>query len=238
MFEFFSTTFNIVLYRPILNLLIWLYGAIGNFGWAIIVLTLIVKILLNPLNKRALESQKTMMKIQPKIKEIQSKFKDKEQQGREMLKLYQETKFNPFSGIFLLFLQLPVLWALFRVFQSGLDFEKTNGMLYSFISLPQAINPYFLTINLAEPSIFLAAITAVAQYIQVKTAAPPREEAKEKSKDQAERISQMVQKQTMLFIPAFTFFVLFNLPAAIALYWSLTTVLNIIQQKKIFEKHE
>ncbi|MDD3170168.1 MAG: YidC/Oxa1 family membrane protein insertase [Candidatus Paceibacterota bacterium] len=232
MFEFFSTIFNTVLYQPILNLLVWLYGVIGNFGWAIIALTLIVKIILNPLNQRALESQKTMMEMQPRIKELQNKFKNKEQQGRELLKLYQETKFNPFSGIFLLFLQLPVLWALFRVFQSGLDFEKTNGLLYSFISLPQAINPYFLTINLAEPSIFLAGITAVVQYLQTKTAALPQAE----SKDQAERVSQMVQKQTMLFIPAFTFFILFKLPAAIALYWSLTTVLNIIQQRKIFKK--
>jgi len=238
MFEFFSTIFNTALYQPILNLLIWLYGIIGNFGVAIIVLTLIIKILLNPLNRRALESQKMMMEIQPRIKEIQNKFKDKEQQGREMLKLYQETKFNPFSGIFLLFLQLPVLWALFRVFQSGLDFEKTSGLLYSFVSLPQAINPYFLTINLAEPSIFLAAITAIVQYIQTKTAALPQPESKEKSKDQMEQVSQMVQKQTMLFIPAFTFFILFNLPSAIALYWSLTTILNIIQQRQIFKKHE
>jgi len=233
MFEFFSTIFNTALYQPILNLLVWLYGVIGNFGWAIIVLTLIVKIILNPLNKRALESQKTMMEMQPRIKELQNKFKNKEQQGRELLKLYQETKFNPFSGIFLLFLQLPVLWALFRVFQSGLDFEKTNGLLYSFISLPQAINPYFLMINLAEPSIFLAVITAVVQYLQMKTAAPPQQA---ESRDQAERVSQMVQKQTVFFIPAFTFFVLFKLPAAIALYWSLTTVLNIIQQRKIFKK--
>jgi len=57
--------------------------------------------------------------MQPKIKEIQNKFKDAEKQGRELLKLYQETKFNPFSGIFLLLIQLPVLWALFKVFQTA-----------------------------------------------------------------------------------------------------------------------
>ncbi|MDD5696509.1 MAG: YidC/Oxa1 family membrane protein insertase [Candidatus Pacebacteria bacterium] len=237
MFEFFSTIFNVALYQPILNLLIWLYGLIGNFGLAIIVLTIIVKILLNPLNRRALESQKKMMEMQPRIKEIQSKFKDKEQQGRELLKFYQETKFNPFSGIFLLFVQLPVLWALFKVFQSGLDLEKISGLIYSFVSLPTAINPYFLTINLAEPSILLAAITAIVQYVQTRTMTPPQPESKEK-KDQMEKVSQMVQKQTMLFIPAFTFFVLFSLPSAIALYWSLTTVLNIIQQRQIFKKHE
>jgi YidC/Oxa1 family membrane protein insertase len=237
MFEFFSTIFNVALYQPILNLLIWLYGLIGNFGLAIIVLTIIVKILLNPLNRRSLESQKKMMEMQPRIKEIQSKFKDKEQQGRELLKFYQETKFNPFSGIFLLFVQLPVLWALFKVFQSGLDLEKISGLVYSFVSLPTTINPYFLTINLAEPSILLAIITAAVQYVQTRTMTPPQPESKEK-KDQMEKVSQMVQKQTMLFIPAFTFFVLFSLPSAIALYWSLTTVLNIIQQRQIFKKHE
>jgi len=67
---------------------------------AIIILTLLIKALLNPLNKKALESQKMMAEMQPKIKEIQNKFKDAEKQGRELLKLYQETKFNPFPEFF------------------------------------------------------------------------------------------------------------------------------------------
>jgi len=100
MFEFFSSIFNTVLYQPILNLLIWLYGLVNNFGLAIIILTLLIKALLNPLNKKALESQKMMAEIQPRIKEIQNKFKDTEKQGRELLNLYRETKFNPFPGFF------------------------------------------------------------------------------------------------------------------------------------------
>jgi len=234
MFEFFSSIFNTVLYQPILNLLIWLYGLVNNFGLAIIILTLLIKALLNPLNKKALESQKMMAEIQPRIKEIQNKFKDTEKQGRELLNLYRETKFNPFSGIFLLLVQLPVLWALFKVFQSGLNLETISSLIYSFVPLPATINPSFLGINLAQPNIALALITAIAQYVQVKKAAP--QVKPEQGQDQMEQVSQMIQKQTTFFIPAFTFFVLFSLPAAIALYWVLTTILSIIQQRQVFNK--
>ena len=172
--------------------------------------------------------------MQPKIKEIQNKFKDAEKQGRELLKLYQETKFNPFSGIFLLLIQLPVLWALFKVFQNGLSLEMISGLIYSFVPLPTTINPYFLGINLANPNIPLALITAIAQYIQAKGTTP--QVKREQSQDQMEQVSQMIQKQTTFFIPAFTFFVLFSLPSAIALYWVLTTILSIIQQKQVFNK--
>jgi len=211
--------FDIYLYQPLLSFLLFLYDITKNFGLAVIILTVLVKLILNPLNKRALESQKKMAEIQPRIKEIQKKYKDKEQQGREMLKLYQETKFNPFSGIFLLFLQIPVLFALFKIFQS---------------TLPETVNPMFLGVNLFQPNIYLAIITAIAQYYQAKTATPPVKK-QEGEKDSTEQISEMIQKQMVFFIPVITFFVLFKLPSALGLYWLITTVLNTIQQRQIFK---
>lgn len=212
--------FDTYLYQPLLSFLLFLYNITNNFGLTVIILTVLVKVILNPLNRRALESQKKMAEIQPRIKEIQKKFKDKEQQGREMLKLYQETKFNPFSGIFLLLLQLPILYALFKMFQS---------------TLPETINPMFIGINLSQPNIYLAIITAIAQYYQAKTATPPIKKEKEGEKDQMEQASEMIQKQMVFFIPVVTFFVLFKLPSALGLYWLITTVLNTIQQRKIFK---
>jgi YidC/Oxa1 family membrane protein insertase len=233
MFEIFSTIFNTVIYQPIFNFLIFIYGVVGNFGLSIIILTLIIKIILGPLNKKSIESQKMMAEMQPKIKEIQKKYKDKEQQGRELLKLYQETKFNPFSGFFLLFLQIPILFALFRIFQSEINFEKISALIYPFMSAPQSIDYIFLGINLSQPNIFLAFLTAIVQFLQIKTSALPAKKD-QKPEDQMEEVSQMVQKQTMIFIPVFTFIILFNLPSALGLYWSITTVLNIIQQRKIY----
>lgn len=212
--------FDTYLYQPLLSFLLFLYNITNNFGLTVIILTVLIKVILNPLNRRALESQKKMAEIQPRIKEIQKKFKDKEQQGREMLKLYQETKFNPFSGIFLLLLQLPILYALFKMFQS---------------TLPETINPMFIGINLSQPNIYLAIITAIAQYYQAKTATPPIKKENDGEKDQMEKTSEMIQKQMVFFIPVVTFFVLFKLPSALGLYWLITTVLNTIQQRKIFK---
>lgn len=236
MFEIFFTIFNVLIYEPILNFLIFLYNILGNFGLAVIALTLIIKLVLNPLNQKSIESQKMMAEMQPKIKEIQKKYKDnKEEQGRELLKLYQEAKFNPFAGMFVVFLQLPILWALFKIFKSNIELDKLGSILYPFVSIPDVINYSFLGINLSEASIGVALITAVAQYFQAKTMQLPKKQDS-KEKDQMEQISEMMQKQMMLIIPVFTFFILFKLPAALGLYWSLTTILNIFQQRKIFNK--
>jgi len=237
MFEIIGTIFNVCLYQPLLNFLVLLYNFLGNFGLSIIVLTIIIKVATNPLNKKSLESQKKMTEMQPLIKELQKKYKDKEQQGRELLKLYQEHKFNPFAGILVLFLQLPILWALFSVFQAGIEISKIGPFIYSFIPVPETINPMFLSVDLSQPSILIAIITAVTQFIQVKTT--PMQPAKKEGdgeKDQMEQMTEMIQKQTLFIIPIITFFVLFKLPAALGLYWMLTTVLNIFQQRKIFNK--
>ncbi|MDD5098583.1 MAG: YidC/Oxa1 family membrane protein insertase, partial [Candidatus Pacebacteria bacterium] len=102
----FTLIFNSLLYQPMLNFLVWFYVITGNFGVAVIVLTLLIKFLTNPLNEKALESQKAMAEIQPRLKEIQEKYKDdKDKQAQQMINLYKETKFNPFSGILLLFIQ-------------------------------------------------------------------------------------------------------------------------------------
>jgi membrane protein insertase Oxa1/YidC/SpoIIIJ len=132
-------------------------------------------------------------------------------------------------------LQLPILWALFRIFKSSIELDKLGDILYPFISVPSTINYNFLGVNLAEASIGIALITAVAQYFQAKTMqVPKKQEGKEK--DQMEQISEIMQKQMMLVIPVFTFFILFKLPAALGLYWFLITVLNVFQQRKIYNK--
>lgn len=230
-----SFIFNSVLYQPMLNFLVLLYVYTNNFGIAVIALTLVIKLLTNPLNEKALKSQKDMAEIQPRLQEIQKKYKnDQQKQAEEMMALYREKKFNPFSGIFHLFIQIPILWALFYVFKGGIEINP--DLMYSFVSLPQHINPYFLGIDLSKPNIILAVITAVVQFIQAKTATPSV--AKPETKDKASQISEMVTKQMIFFIPLITFFVLYTLPSALAVYWLITTAFTVFQQKRIFNKKE
>jgi membrane protein insertase Oxa1/YidC/SpoIIIJ len=109
-------------------------------------------------------------------------------------------------------------------------------MIYSFISLPEYINPFFLGIDLSKPNIYLAILTAVVQYFQAKTGMPAA--PKSESKDKTTQVTEMVTKQMVLFIPLITFFVLYSLPSALGLYWTITTILTILQQRKIFNKKE
>jgi len=99
--SFITGLFNTILYRPLLNFLVLLYKYVPghDFGIAIILLTVIVKLLLYPLGSKAIKSQKNLAEIQPKIKEIQEKYKDdKEKQTRALMEFYKEAKVNPFSG--------------------------------------------------------------------------------------------------------------------------------------------
>jgi YidC/Oxa1 family membrane protein insertase len=218
-----------------LNFLILIYIYTNNFGIAVIGLTLLIRLLTNPLNQKALESQKAMSEIQPKLKEIQKKHKDSpEKQAQEMMALYKEKKFNPFSGIFLLFLQIPIIWALFYIFKGGVSIDPSQ--MYSFVHFPQTINPYFLGIDLSKPNIYLAILTAIAQFFQAKTSTPPA--PKEGADDKASQMTNMMQKQMVIFIPLITLFVLYNLPAALGLYWLITTLFTIFQQRSIFNKKE
>jgi len=216
-----------------LNFLILVYVYTNNFGVAVIALTVLIRVLTNPLNQKALESQKAMAEIQPRLKEIQNKYKDSpEKQAQEMMALYKDKKFNPFSGIFLLLIQIPIIWALFYVFRAGISIDPAQ--MYSFITFPQTINPYFLGIDLSKPNIYLAVITAIAQFIQAKTGTPPVVKGAED--DKTAQITNMMQKQMIIFIPLITLFVLYNLPAALGLYWLITTIFTIVQQRSIFNK--
>jgi len=123
MFELIGSFFNITLYKPLFNLLVLLYNYLPgrDFGIAIIFLTLIIKILLYPISVKAIKSQAALQKLQPKIQEAQNKNKnDKEKQAKEILDIYRQEKVNPFSGLLLGIIQIPILIALYQVFWNGL----------------------------------------------------------------------------------------------------------------------
>ncbi len=229
--------FYLVLYKPLFNALILLYRFLpGNdFGIAVIVLTVSIRLILYPIMVQSLRSQKKIRNIQPKLEEIKKKYKDdKEKQAQETMSLYKKEKVNPLGGCFPLLIQLPILIALYRVFWHG--FEPGQMMhLYSFVPHPGEINPYFLGfLNLSKSNIILAFMAGAIQYFQSKNIMDNSLPSSSGSKDQASQISKTMGKQMMYFFPAFTVIILLRLPAAIGLYWMITALFTLIQQKIVY----
>lgn len=232
MFGFLVNLFDAFLYRPLFNSLVLLYNYIPghDFGIAIIVLTLIIKFILYPASVKAIKSQKSLQGIQPKIQEIQKKYKDdKEKQAKEILGIYKAEKINPFGGLFLAFIQLPILIALYRVFWLGLKPEELSR-LYSFVANPGQINALFVgLIDLSKPNFIFAALAGILQFFQTKMLMPKKIPSAQ-SKNNGPDFSQVMQKQMLYFFPVLTVIILLNLPSALGLYWMASGVFSVIQQ--------
>lgn len=214
--------YNNYIYQPLLNFLVYLYHnfSFSDLGVAVILLTIVVRIILFPLFYKGAKDQAIMNKIAPKIKEIQTKHKeDKQKQVQEMMALYKEHKVNPMSQFALLLVQLPILIALFRIFSVGI---KTISNL----------NPYFLgIIDLTHKNIVLVALAAALQYVQSKLMLPKTDKTA-KNLSPAERVNRQ-----MVFIgPVLTFVIFMSLPSVISLYWLTFSLISVIQQVIINKK--
>ena len=224
--------FNEVLYRPLFNLLVLLYEyfPLRDFGVAVILLTVLIKVLLYPFGKQSIRAQKAINELQPKIQEIQKKYKnDKAEQARLTMELYKKEKINPFAGILPLLIQIPILIALYRLFWKGVQLDGATHLFYSFVPRPGVIDPTFLGgINLSHPNLALAIFAGVFQFWQVKIASP--KPFKTGAKSQLPQFSEIMQKQMLYFFPAFTIFILLKIPSAVALYWMVSTLFSIAQQ--------
>ncbi|MCD6410714.1 membrane protein insertase YidC [bacterium] len=217
--------FYIIFYQPLFNLLILLttYLPGHSFGLAIIILTLLIRAALYPFQEKVIKSQIALQKIQPKIKEIQEKHKyDREKQAKALMEIYKKEKFNPFSGFWLLLIQFPVLIALYRLFLRGLNPENFT-YLYSFVHKPETINTIFLNIDLAKPSILLAVLVGVSQYLQTKWMS-----VRSSSKDKQQKHQQLMMNY---FLSAFIVIVLLKVPSAVALYLLVSGLFAILQQE-------
>ena len=225
-----------ILYRPILNLLVFFYDVLANdIGLAIIAVTLVVRLVLYPSFQSSLKSQKALQELQPKIEEARAKHKDNKQgQMEAVMALYKEHKVNPLSSCLPLLIQLPVILALFQVLNNQLPKESIEG-LYSFISNPGRLNSISLgLVNLAVGNVWLSALAAGLQFWQTKMLQPKRGQAGPK----LEPMANIMQKQMLYFLPLVTFFVAVRLPAGLPLYWSVTTLFAIVQQFIIMKKRK
>jgi len=228
--------FHEVLYRPLLNSLIFIYEFIPghDLGIAIIILTILIKVILLPLSRKSIESQKVLSKLQPEIKKIQAKYKnDKERQAQAIMEFYKQNKINPASGCLPLLIQLPILIALYKVFLSGLN-SKVVADLYSFMPQIEHINPMFLgKVDLSERSIPLAVIAGGLQYIQTKMITAKQTQGKDKKSD----FASIMNQQMLYMMPIMTAIIALNFPAGLPLYWIVVTLFTISQQYFIMKKN-
>lgn len=234
--NFIGLLFNEVLYRPLFNGLIFLYNAIPphDFGVAIILLTIIIRLILYPLNQKAIVSQKALGGLAPQIKEVQNKFStDKVKQSQALMELYKKNNINPASGCLPLLIQLPILFALYQVFWNGLNPDNLN-VLYSFISRPEAIDPMFLgLISLAKANAVLAILAGLFTFWQSKMMVINQPSPA----GQAADFSATMNKQMVYFMPLITVFIAWKLPAGLTLYWVVTTLAGILQQYYVIKKN-
>jgi YidC/Oxa1 family membrane protein insertase len=234
--------FNLLLVKPFINLLILFYSIIPghDFGLAIIALTVFVRLIIWPLQTQTLRSQKALQTIQPEIKKIQTKYKnDPQKMNQLMMELYKEKEVNPFSSCLPSLLQLPVMIALFYAF---IKFNNpsyiTSGLqndLYSWVKnlgfVKEALSGTFSTsflglVDLAKPNVIFAVVAGVVQFIQTKMIMP--------AKDGDATQSSM---SLMLYaFPILTVLIGLRFPAALPLYWIVTTAIAVLQQYLVMHR--
>ena len=224
-----------ILYKPLFNALIFLVWLVPghNVGWAIIILTTIIRLILLPSSLSAARQQKKMRDLQPEIAELQSKYKDdKQKQAQVLMEFYKKNKVNPLGSCLPLLVQLPILIILYYVFQAGLSTQRFD-LLYGFIPRPEFIKTVFLGIDLAKPNIWILPVIAGAlQFIQTRQIMPP---TPKKAGDKPD-MQAMVSKQMLYLMPIFTIFIAGRLPAALPLYWIITNIFTIGQQWWVFSR--
>ncbi|MBX4198833.1 YidC/Oxa1 family membrane protein insertase [Candidatus Parcubacteria bacterium] len=227
-----SYLYHHFLVAPIYNVLVWLLNVLpfSDAGLAIIIITILVRLILFPLSKKAVTAQVEMQRIAPELENIKTKYQDdQEEQARRTLALYKERGVNPFSGILVLVIQLPVIFALYRIFLYT-GFPKIDStMLYTFIHVPAQVSSVFLGLDLTEKSAILALLAAVATFFQIRLATVnlPKKSGKSSFGDD---LAKNMQAQMKYFLPVLVFFIAYKISGVIALYWLTTNLFTIGQE--------
>jgi YidC/Oxa1 family membrane protein insertase len=224
-----TAIFNIVLLQPILNFLVLMSRYfLGNFGLAIIVLTIIIRLLTFPLIIRQFRSSRTMQSLQPKVQELQRKYgKDQQKLGQEVMKLYREHGVNPIGCYPPALLQVPIWLALYVSVVQALAYSPENLLglerqLYSPWLLQNTVplKDHFLWLNLTQGNIGMAFAEGISIWILLKMSSPVSVGAQQ----------QTMQRVLMWGMPLLFGFMAFVLPSGLSLYWVVSNVIGIILQ--------
>ncbi len=231
-----TSIWNFLLYHPLLNALAFLVSVIpgGDVGIAVILLTVLVKVILFPLSQKSIESQAEMNILAPEIEKIKKSGASKEEQATLTFELYKKHNTNPFSGCLLVLIQIPIIFALYYVFYKGLNFDST--LLYSFIHAPAHINMVFLGIlDISKKSLILAVIAGISQFLQAYYMPKPPTPSGDGGSFQ-ESLSKSLNTQIKYVFPLLITFIAYRVSGAVALYWITSNLFMVAQQ--IYVKKE
>lgn len=216
--------------KPIFYYLDWLFRLVGNFGVAIILLTLTIRGLLFPIAHKQFESMARMRVVQPKMKALQERYKDdKQRQQQEIMKLYKEEKVNPLAGCLPILLQIPIMFALYKVLLLTIEMRHQPFVLWiKDLSAPDpaTIINLFGYLHFTPPS-FLAigvvpVLLGVSMYFQMKFNPAPMDE---------------VQKQVFAIMPWMLMFLMAPFAVGLQVYWITSNCITILQQQWLYSRH-
>ncbi|MFZ2445956.1 MAG: membrane protein insertase YidC [Syntrophobacteraceae bacterium] len=211
-----------ILAKPLLVMLKWFYGLTHNYGIAIILLTIIIKIVFWPLTQKSYTSMQKMKKVQPKIAQIREKYKnDREKLNQELMMVYKTHKVNPMGGCLPMALQIPVFFALYRMLNAAVDLRHQPFTLWmNDLTAPDRLHVGNFSVNIPflgplDGIPVLTILMGVTMFIQQKmtpSTGDPR------------------QEKIMLIMPVMFTFMFINFPAGLVLYWFVNNILSIAQQ--------
>jgi YidC/Oxa1 family membrane protein insertase len=254
------SVFNTLLFIPIINLLVALYHVL-NFihlpfalGFAIIALTILIRLILYPLTNSQLKASKKMQDIAPHLSKLKEKHKgDAKTLQAETMKLYKEFGVNPAAGCLPVLIQLPLIWALYSALQlivkpGAAVLSQINHMLYTnslrlttpwdttFFALPLAQNPSHLLSTIGPLVLLIPIATGVFQFIQTKMMLNPKAQNKDggkKDEKKKEDFATAFQSQSLYIFPIMIAFFSYGFPIGLSLYWNTFTIFGIMQQYRI-----
>jgi len=217
-----------VIAKPCLSLMNFIYSnAIKNYGIAIILLTILFKLILWPLGSKSYKSMSDMRKLQPLVNQIRDKYKnDKQKMNEEMMGLYKTYKVNPLSGCLPLVVQMPIFFAFYKMLYSSI--ELRHAPFFGWItdlSAPDRLFHFNLVIPYFDPPTGIPVLTLLmgaSMFLQQKMSPPAGDPA---------------QAKMMMFMPVFMTFIFLNFSSGLVLYWLVNNIVSIIQQYYIMKKY-
>ncbi|HQL11495.1 MAG TPA: YidC/Oxa1 family membrane protein insertase [bacterium] len=251
--------FFTLIVQPMINFLTAIHGILPqiDFGIAIIILTILIRLILFPLNWKSIKIQKKMSIVQEKMNQIKNTVKDQEQQAMQIMNLYKTEKVNPFSSCLPLILQLIVLIGLINVLNGYMagqikingqmqplenaiyknisfikkDYVYFNKTAFGFLDLTQKAIAKDKTTNTTVYNIYgiiLAIMSGILQYIQTKMITPKKIPSVEGTKE--DNITNAMNAQMLYILPIMTIWIGLSFPMGLTLYWIISSILSIIQQ--------
>jgi YidC/Oxa1 family membrane protein insertase len=235
-----TAIWNFLLVHPLVSVLVAAYDVVHDFGFAVVVVTVAIRLLLYPLFKIQIRNQRSMQELAPAMADLKAKYgTDKQRLGQEQMKLYQERGYNPAMGCLPLVLQMPLLLAMYAGFQFFVRNPAPDGLEIGGVIWPFLPNPIgagqtldltahwlpWLTNGLGHPDPFyilpvLAGVTQLISSVMFQPAIPP------KNVDQQQKMMQSMQ----YYFPLITVFIAASVPSGLAVYWVTTTLFGIVQQ--------